>query len=60
MKPPRSFAAVPPSPISDKHLDNVKGVLFTLQPALPLLSKAGSIVIIGSTAQAGDRVRPDG
>lgn len=29
---------------------NVKGVLFTVQAALPLLSRSGTIVIIGSTA----------
>jgi NAD(P)-dependent dehydrogenase (short-subunit alcohol dehydrogenase family) len=28
----------------------VKGVLFTVQAALPLLSRSGTIVIIGSTA----------
>ncbi|MFF1867830.1 SDR family NAD(P)-dependent oxidoreductase [Kitasatospora herbaricolor] len=29
---------------------NVKGVLFTVQPALPLLRPGGSIVVVGSTA----------
>ena len=29
---------------------NVKGVLFTVQPALPLLKKGGAVVVIGSTA----------
>ncbi|MCX5213690.1 SDR family oxidoreductase [Kitasatospora sp. NBC_00240] len=29
---------------------NVKGVLFTVQPALPLLRPGGTIVVIGSTA----------
>ncbi|NUP07471.1 MAG: SDR family oxidoreductase [Polyangiaceae bacterium] len=29
---------------------NVKGVLFTVQPALPLMTRGGSVVIIGSTA----------
>ncbi|QXE38922.1 SDR family oxidoreductase [Streptomyces sp. GMY02] len=29
---------------------NVKGVLFTVQPALPLLKPGGTIVVIGSTA----------
>ncbi|WP_395575050.1 SDR family NAD(P)-dependent oxidoreductase [Streptomyces sp. BK79] len=29
---------------------NVKGVLFTVQPALPLMPDGGSIVVIGSTA----------
>ncbi|MBT2414676.1 SDR family oxidoreductase [Streptomyces sp. ISL-12] len=33
---------------------NVKGVLFTVQPALPLMPDGGAIVIIGSTAS----VRP--
>jgi NAD(P)-dependent dehydrogenase (short-subunit alcohol dehydrogenase family) len=35
----------------DRTFDvNVKGVLFTVQPALPLLEKGGTVVIIGSTA----------
>lgn len=29
---------------------NVKGVLFTVQPALPLMTEGGTIVIVGSTA----------
>ncbi|GHH61452.1 oxidoreductase [Kitasatospora indigofera] len=29
---------------------NVKGVLFTVQPALPLLGPGGTVVVIGSTA----------
>ncbi|MFH8565735.1 SDR family NAD(P)-dependent oxidoreductase [Streptomyces sp. NPDC017988] len=33
---------------------NVKGVLFTVQPALPLMSDGGTVVVIGSTAS----VRP--
>jgi NAD(P)-dependent dehydrogenase (short-subunit alcohol dehydrogenase family) len=41
--------------ITEKQFDrifdtNVKGVLFTVQPAIPLLPPNGSIVIIGSTA----------
>jgi NAD(P)-dependent dehydrogenase (short-subunit alcohol dehydrogenase family) len=35
----------------DRTFDtNAKGVLFSIQPALPLLSRGGAIVIIGSTA----------
>jgi NAD(P)-dependent dehydrogenase (short-subunit alcohol dehydrogenase family) len=35
----------------DRTFDtNVKGVLFTVQHALPLMGKGGSIVIVGSTA----------
>jgi NAD(P)-dependent dehydrogenase (short-subunit alcohol dehydrogenase family) len=35
----------------DRTFDvNVKGVLFTVQSALPLLSRGGTVVIIGSTA----------
>jgi NAD(P)-dependent dehydrogenase (short-subunit alcohol dehydrogenase family) len=35
----------------DRTFDvNVKGVLFTVQPAMPLLEKGGAVVIIGSTA----------
>jgi NAD(P)-dependent dehydrogenase (short-subunit alcohol dehydrogenase family) len=35
----------------DRTFDtNAKGVLFSIQPALPLLSRGGTIVIIGSTA----------
>jgi NAD(P)-dependent dehydrogenase (short-subunit alcohol dehydrogenase family) len=29
---------------------NVKGVLFTVQPALPLLPSGGTVVVVGSTA----------
>ncbi|WP_428943338.1 SDR family NAD(P)-dependent oxidoreductase [Pantoea sp. FN060301] len=41
--------------IQEKHIDeqfatNVKGVVFTLQQALPLLGKGASVVIVGSTA----------
>jgi NAD(P)-dependent dehydrogenase (short-subunit alcohol dehydrogenase family) len=41
--------------ITEKQFDrtfgvNVKGVLFTVQPALPVLQKGGAVVIIGSTA----------
>ncbi|MCX5095721.1 SDR family oxidoreductase [Streptomyces sp. NBC_00365] len=35
----------------DRTFDiNVKGVLFTVQPAIPLLPSGGTIVVIGSTA----------
>jgi NAD(P)-dependent dehydrogenase (short-subunit alcohol dehydrogenase family) len=41
--------------ISEDHFDrtfaiNVKGTLFTVQKALPLMAKGGSIILIGSTA----------
>lgn len=41
--------------ISEEQFDrtfntNAKGVLFSIQPALPLLPRGGTIVIIGSTA----------
>lgn len=41
--------------ITEEHVDrafdtNVKGVIFTVQGALPLMRQGGSIVIIGSTA----------
>ena len=41
--------------ISEEHFDatfdrNVKGVLFTVQKALPLLNKGASIILTGSTA----------
>jgi len=45
---------VPMGAISEKHFDdifnrNVKGVLFTVQKALPLLSKGASVILTGST-----------
>ena len=45
---------VPIGAISEKHFDdifdrNVKGVLFTVQKALPLLSKGASVILTGST-----------
>lgn len=41
--------------ITEKQFDfvfgvNVKGVLFTVQPAIPLMKDGGTVVIIGSTA----------
>lgn len=41
--------------ISEEHVDqtlatNIKGTLFTVQSALPLMSSGGSVVIVGSTA----------
>ena len=46
---------VPLGKITEEHFDrtfdtNVKGVLFTVQSALPLMGKGGSVVLIGSTA----------
>lgn len=46
---------VPLADITEEHFNrafdgNVKGVLFTIQKALPLISKGGAIVIVGSTA----------
>ncbi len=43
--------------ITEEHFDrtfdtNVKGVLFTVQKALPLLSKGSSVIITGSTTSA--------
>ncbi len=41
--------------ITAKHIDktfdvNVKGTIFTVQKALPLMGKAGSIILTGSSA----------
>ncbi|MFP3710766.1 SDR family NAD(P)-dependent oxidoreductase, partial [Paraburkholderia sp. SIMBA_009] len=41
--------------ITEEHFDdtfdrNVKGVLFTVQKALPLLTKGASVILTGSTA----------
>lgn len=46
---------VPLEGVTEEHFDkifsvNVKGVLFTVQKALPLLNDGGSIVLIGSVA----------
>ena len=46
---------VPIGKITEEHFDrtfdtNVKGVLFTVQGALPLMGKGSSVVLIGSTA----------
>jgi NAD(P)-dependent dehydrogenase (short-subunit alcohol dehydrogenase family) len=46
---------VPLEGVTEKHFDkifsvNVKGVLFTVQKALPLLNDGGSIILIGSVA----------
>ena len=48
-------ANVPPGRVTEKHFDpgfkiNVKGVLFTVQKALPLLSEGGSIILNASIA----------
>lgn len=52
--------SAPLGSITEKQFDfifgvNAKGVLFTVQTALPVISKAGTFVVIGSTAstQAG-------
>src|ERR1700759_1853853 len=47
--------SAPLGSITEREFDfifgvNAKGVLFTVQPALPLLPRGGTIVIIGSTA----------
>ncbi|MGH3150707.1 MAG: SDR family NAD(P)-dependent oxidoreductase [Streptosporangiaceae bacterium] len=47
--------SAPLGSITEKQFDfifgvNAKGVLFTVQPAMPLLPSGGTIVIIGSTA----------
>jgi NAD(P)-dependent dehydrogenase (short-subunit alcohol dehydrogenase family) len=44
--------------ISEEHFDrtvstNVKGVLFTVQKALPLLRDGGAVILTGSTAASG-------
>jgi NAD(P)-dependent dehydrogenase (short-subunit alcohol dehydrogenase family) len=46
---------VPLEGVTEKHFDkifsvNVKGVLFTVQKALPLLNDGGSIILVGSVA----------
>lgn len=46
---------IPLASITEEHFDrafegNVKGVTFSVQKALPLMSEGGAIVIIGSTA----------
>ncbi|PVX62729.1 SDR family NAD(P)-dependent oxidoreductase [Paraburkholderia unamae] len=46
---------LPLGSITEEHFDdtfnrNVKGVLFTVQKALPLLSKGASVILAGSTA----------
>ncbi|MFI2345983.1 SDR family NAD(P)-dependent oxidoreductase [Streptomyces sp. NPDC019443] len=48
-------AHAPLGSITEEQFDrtfnvNAKGVLFTVQPALPLLPSGGTVVIIGSTA----------
>jgi NAD(P)-dependent dehydrogenase (short-subunit alcohol dehydrogenase family) len=48
---------VPPKAITEEHFDrlfniNVKGALFTVQKALPLLNDGGSIILTGSVASA--------
>lgn len=46
---------IPMGQITEEHFDdtfnrNVKGVLFTVQKSLPLLSKGASVILTGSTA----------
>ena len=48
---------VPLEAVTEEHFDkifniNVKGALFTVQKALPLLNDGGSIILIGSVASA--------
>ena len=48
---------LPLSDVTEEHYDdtfnrNVKGVVFTVQKALPLLAKGASIILTGSTAGA--------
>jgi NAD(P)-dependent dehydrogenase (short-subunit alcohol dehydrogenase family) len=50
-------AFVPLEAVTEEHFDkifdiNVKGVLFTVQKALPLLNDGGSVILIGSVASA--------
>ena len=49
---------LPLSKITEEHYDdtfgiNVKGVLFTVQKALPLLADGASVILTGSTAASG-------
>ncbi|WP_322046494.1 glucose 1-dehydrogenase [Paraburkholderia sp. J67] len=49
---------LPLGDVTEAHFDdtfdrNVKGVLFTVQKALPLLSKGASVILTGSTAGSG-------
>ena len=49
---------LPLGDITEAHFDdtfnrNVKGVLFTVQKALPLLAKGASVILTGSTAGSG-------
>jgi len=48
---------VPLEAVTEEHFDrifsiNVKGLLFTVQKALPLLNDGGSVILIGSVASA--------
>ena len=52
-----SLAFAPLEGVTEEHFDkifniNVKGVLFTVQKALPLLNDGGSIILTGSVASA--------
>jgi NAD(P)-dependent dehydrogenase (short-subunit alcohol dehydrogenase family) len=49
---------LPLGQITEEHFDdtfarNVKGTLFTVQTALPLLGKGSSVILTGSTAASG-------
>ena len=54
--PTRAVGSLPPlGAITEEHFDrtfnsNVKGTLFTVQTALPLLTDGGSIILTASTA----------
>jgi len=43
-------ARSPPSNIDETFDTNVKGTIFTVQKALPLMGKGGSIILTGSSA----------
>ena len=52
---PASASSSPLGEITEEHFDrtfnvNVKGTLFTVQKALPLMGDGGSIILTGSTA----------
>lgn len=56
-RPPPSIPTVPLGQITASHIDetfntNVKGTIFTVQKALPLMKPGGSIILTGSSAGA--------
>jgi NAD(P)-dependent dehydrogenase (short-subunit alcohol dehydrogenase family) len=48
-----SLGAITEEQYEDTFGRNVKGVLFTVQKALPLLGRGASVILTGSTAAAG-------